>query len=78
MYMIEISEDKIDSLVEHVSKSIKYLGKVAECLEEMRSEGYEDEDEYDERDKYAAGGGRAMYRRGGRSRYARGGRYSNY
>lgn len=41
-------------------------------------EGYEDEDEYDERDRYAAGGSREMYRRGGRSRYARGGRYSNY
>lgn len=78
MYMIEISEDKIDSLVEHVSKSIKCLGKVAECLEEIRGEGYEDEDEYDERDRYAAGGSREMYRRGGRSRNTRGGRYGNY
>lgn len=78
MYMIEISEDKIDSLVEHVSKSIKCLDKVAECLEEMRGESYEDKDEYDKRDRYAAGGGIEMYRRGSRSRYARGGRYSNY
>lgn len=77
MYMVEISEDKINNLVEHVSKSIRCLSKVAECLEEIREGDYEDDEEYEDRDKFAAGG-REMYRRGGRSRYARGGRYSNY
>lgn len=75
--MVEISEDKIDNMMEHVGKSIKCLSKVAECLEEMKDGNtYEDED-YEERDEYAAGG-RSMYRQGGRNRYARGGRYSRY
>lgn len=78
MYMIEITEDKIDNLIEHVGKSIKCLHKVAECLEEIKEEGagYSEEDDYD-RDKYARGG-RRMYRDGGREMYRGGGRYGNY
>lgn len=75
--MVEISEDKIDNMMEHVGKSIKCLSKVAECLEEMKDDNAYDNEDYDERDEYAAGG-RSMYRQGGRSRYARGGRYSRY
>ena len=83
MYMIEISEDKVDHLMEHITKSIKCLGKVVECLEEIKEgDGYEMDDDNDEyeapvRRRYAEGG-RSMYRNGGRSRSARGGRYSNY
>lgn len=75
--MIEISEDKIDNMMEHIGKSIKCLGKVAECLEDMKSSSDYDYDDEEERDEYAAGG-RSMYRQGGRSRYARGGRYGRY
>ena len=46
MYMIEVSEDKIDNLMEHVGKSIKCLTKVAECLEAMKEED-DYEEEYD-------------------------------
>ena len=46
MYMIEVSEDKIDNLMEHITKSIKCLTKVAECLEDMK-EGEDYDEEYD-------------------------------
>lgn len=77
MYMIEISEDKIDNMMEHIGKSIKCLGKVAECLEDMKGGSDYDYDDDEERDEYTAGG-RSMYRQNGRSRYARGGRYGRY
>ena len=78
MYMIEINEDKFDTLVEHVSKSIKCLDKVAECLEKLRSGEHDyEEDDYDERDRYA-GGGRRPYYHDSHSRPARDGRYRNY
>lgn len=77
MYMIEISEDKIDNMMEHIGKSIKCLSKVAECLEDIRSNSDVEEYEDDDRDEYATGG-RNMYRQGGRNRYARGGRYGRY
>lgn len=75
--MIEIKEEKIDTVMEHIGKSIKCLTKVAECLEEMKDGGYEDDDEDFEVPKFAMGG-RGMYRNGGRSRYANGGRYGRY
>lgn len=77
MYMVEISEDKIDNMMEHIGKSIKCLSKVAECLEDIKGGSDYDYDDDEERDEYAAGG-RNMYRQGGRSRYARGGRYGRY
>lgn len=77
MYMIEISEDKIDNVMEHVGKSIKCLTKVAECLEEMKSDGYSTEDDDDDYEQFR-GGGRRMYRGGGREMYRGGGRYSRY
>lgn len=59
MYIVEITEDKIDNLMEHVGKSMKCLHKVAECLEELkdnRSEEYDYDDE--ERRHSARYGGR--------------------
>lgn len=76
MYMIEITEDKLDNVLEHIGKSIKCLTKVAECIEEMRAEGYEPDDD-DEREKYEYGG-HGMSGGSSRRRYARGGRYSRY
>lgn len=34
-YMIEISESKADKLKEHAYKSMKHLGKLYECIEEL-------------------------------------------
>ena len=71
MYMIEVSEDKIDNLMEHVGKSIKCLTKVAECLEAMKEEDDYDE-EYDKvlpEEKIRAM--RRMNKRGMSGRYSR-------
>ena len=77
MYVIEIEEDKIDNVIEHVAKSIKCLSKVAECLEEMKGhEDYETEDDY-EREQYVRGG-QHSYRDRGREMYRGGGRYGRY
>lgn len=57
MYMIEIDEDRISNLSECVEKSLKYMGKVMQCLSEMEDSesferghrshrDYEDEREY--------------------------------
>ena len=36
MYMVEITENKFDELVENAEKMLKYGGKVMSCLEDMR------------------------------------------
>lgn len=77
MYVVEITEDKIDNMMEHIGKSIKCLNKVAECLEEIKGDSNYDYEEDEDRDEYAMGG-RTMYRQGGRSRSARTGRYGRY
>lgn len=46
MYMIEISEDKVDNILECMNKGIKSFGKAMDYLEEAR--GNYDEEEYDE------------------------------
>lgn len=35
--MIEISEDKLHSMSEHVEKGLKHLGKLMQCLEDLES-----------------------------------------
>lgn len=77
MYVIEITEDKVDSMMEHIGKSIKCLNHVAECLEEMKSGGHHEEDDDYEYDQFRDGG-RRMYRGGGREMYRGGGRYNRY
>ena len=52
MYVVEITEDKVDNLLEHMSKGIKCFNKAMECLEEMKedarmNERYDDDD-YDD------------------------------
>lgn len=36
MYMIEITENKFDELVENAEKMLKYGGKVMSCIESIR------------------------------------------
>lgn len=36
MYMVEITENKFDELIENAEKMLKYGGKVMSCLESMR------------------------------------------
>lgn len=36
MYMVEITDNKFDELVENAEKMLKYGGKVMSCLESMR------------------------------------------
>lgn len=39
MYMIEITEDKMDKLSEHIEKSLKHMGKAMQCVDEWLEEG---------------------------------------
>lgn len=79
MYVIEITEDKIDNVAEHIGKSLKYMNKAMECLEEMKEtsshiendEDYDDMSEvYHEKNKYRTRDDEEM-----RPRYRSGGRY---
>lgn len=38
MYMIEITEDRLQSMTEHVEKGLKHLGKLMQCLESLEEE----------------------------------------
>lgn len=83
MFMVEITEDKFEGLVENIGKGLKYLNKSMECLAEMKSkmmsnERYEDDEDDDDmemNERYGnrRGGGRSSMRRG-----SGGGRYSRY
>lgn len=39
MMMIEITEDKMDKLSEHIEKSLKHMGKAMQCVDEWLEEG---------------------------------------
>lgn len=55
-YIIEISENKIESLAENAEKMLRYGGKVMQCIDEMRSGNRshlgEREREYDDYEDY--------------------------
>lgn len=38
MYMIEITESKLNSMAEHVEKGLKHMGKLMQCIEELEEE----------------------------------------
>lgn len=87
MYMVELTEDKLDALMSHVGKGLKSLNKVVECLAEMKEHhggnyDYEDEDEDDDEafdERYGnRSANRPIHRYGGRRMNAGGGRYSRY
>lgn len=81
MYMIEITEDKVDNLIEHLSKGLHCMTKVMECLEDLKdgsnmNERYDDDEEdYRYEERY---GNRGRSGNMGMRRYRGGGRYSRY
>ena len=92
MYMVEISENKVEKMSDYAEKMLRYGGKLMQCLAEL-SEGESmgqreyDEDDYDDDEMGERGGyGRGGYgNRGGypggmnQRRGVRGtGRYSRY
>lgn len=61
MYMIEITEDKLDGLYENAGKMLKYGGKLMSCLDKLK----QDSDRYGERNRmpdYRGRGGRGGMR----------------
>lgn len=77
MYIVEITEDKLDNIVDHMAKGIKYFNKAIECLDEVRQEsrhearyGGKYDDNYDDEEE------RRYYRDSNRRRDI--GRYSRY
>lgn len=85
MYVVEITEDKMDNLIDHMSKGLKCFNKAMECLEDFKehssmNERYEDDD-YEDDDwdgRYGNRGGRSGNGRVGMRRSRGGGRYSRY
>ena len=58
MTIVEITEDKYEGLAENVEKAIKYMGKVMQCIDEMKgSMKEEDSSDFGERRGYGMRGG---------------------
>ena len=38
MYMIEVTEDKLHTMAEHVEKGLKHMGKLMQCLEDLEED----------------------------------------
>lgn len=80
MYIVEITEDKFDSLLEHMDKGIKCFHKAMECLEEMKegshygrrmADEFHDDYPHDGRYDDERYDDRYNRRRGGGGRYGR-------
>lgn len=85
MYVVEITEDKMDNLIDHMSKGLKCFNKAMECLEDLKersymNERYEDDNYEDDNwnERYGNRGGRSGNSRVGMRRSNGGGRYSRY
>lgn len=39
-YIIEITEDKLEGLSEHIEKGLRHLGKAMQCVDEWAQESY--------------------------------------
>ena len=48
MYMIEITESRLHSMAEHIEKSLKHMGKLMQCIEELE-EDFSDSGAYGEK-----------------------------
>lgn len=78
-YIIEVTEDKMSGLSEHIEKALRHAGKAMQCIEDMYDGGHgygeRDEDDWDDDDD-RMGERRYGRRRGGmgerRRRDARG------
>lgn len=73
MYMVEITEDKLSGLSEHIEKALTHMGKVMQCVSELEESGHSEMNERNE----------TRYRRPYRESYRdyddeRSGRYSRY
>lgn len=82
MYVIEITEDKVDNLLENMSKGLQYFNDAVSCLEEMKEDSsygernrkhYDDEYRYEERygNRGSARSNSRYSMRGGSGRYDR-------
>lgn len=80
MYIVEITEDKLDGLLEHMGKGIKCFHKAMECLEEMKegshygrrmADEFHDDYPHDGRYDDERYDDRYNRRRGGGGRYGR-------
>lgn len=66
-YIIEVSEDKVSGLAEHIEKALRHAGKAMQCVEEMYDGGYgygerdRDDDDWDDDDRMSE---RRYYGRG--------------
>lgn len=85
MHIIEITENKMEHLTENVEKALKYMGKVMQCVEEMKDtsrmgERYEDEDDHEEymNERYGNRGSRSDGGQFGMRGSRGGGRYGRY
>ena len=38
MYVIEITEDKLQLMAEHVEKGLRHMGKLMQCIEELEED----------------------------------------
>lgn len=56
MIVLQIREDKMQSLTDNVGKALKYMGKAMSCIEEMSQGG-----EYNERNMGYHSGGVSPY-----------------
>lgn len=77
MYMIKITEDKLEGLSEHIEQGIRHMGKAMQCVDEWMEENGMGEREgygnrYGERGNYGNRGGYGS-RYGGGSMNQRGG-----
>lgn len=57
MLMIKISEDKLGTLAENISKGLRFMGKAMQCIDELQDEG-----SYGERRGYGRRDGDMNYR----------------
>jgi len=85
MYVVEITEDKMDNLIDHMSKGLKCFNKAMECIEDLKehssmNEHYEDDDYEDDdwNERYGNRDRHSGHNQAERRRFRGGGRYSRY
>lgn len=81
MYVVEITEDKLSGLSEHIEKALSHMGKVMQCVSELEDESKHSEiSERNPVRSYDRYSHRNSYRDWDEDRqgYERSGRYSRY
>lgn len=79
MYVVEITEDKLSGLSEHIEKALSHMGKVMQCVSELEEDSKSEMSERNPR-RYERGSYRDSYRDYSEDRrgYESPGRYSRY